>query len=82
MGSRIIGHRWNNFVRALLLSLALHALVLSLQFGDSDSGLPWFGTPAESKIASIPMLNAILHSQAVEEKPRAEQAAQAVVGTS
>ncbi|CAG4884213.1 conserved exported protein of unknown function [Georgfuchsia toluolica] len=82
MGSRITGHRWNNFAKALLLSLALHALVLSLQFGDSDSGLPRFGMPEESKTASIPMLNAILHNQEVVEKSLPELATQAVVGSS
>lgn len=82
MGSRITGYRRDNFAKALLLSLALHALVLSLQFGDSDSGLPRFGMPEESKTASIPMLNAILHSQEVGVKSLPEQAAQAVVSSS
>ena len=82
MGSRITGQRRDNFAKALLLSLALHALVLSLQFGDSDSGLPWFGIPGEAKIASIPMLNAVLHSQEVVEKPLPEQVAQPVVSSS
>lgn len=82
MGYRISGYRWDNFAKALLLSLALHALVLSLQFGDSGSGLSWFGLPGVSRIASIPMLNAVLSSRVVVEKPRSEHVIQPVVSNS
>lgn len=69
MESRITGHRWGNLVRALLLSLAFHALVLSLQFGDAISGLPWFSLPGLSKPDSIPKLNALLIQQKVVTQP-------------
>lgn len=72
----------DNFTKSLVLSVALHALILSLQFGESGSGLPWFGMPGEERIASIPALNAILHSQAATEKPVADQVAEPVVGMS
>ncbi|MCX7172053.1 MAG: hypothetical protein NTY41_17735, partial [Proteobacteria bacterium] len=72
----------DNFGKALLLSLALHALILSLQFGESGSGLPWFGVPGEARTASIPTLNAILHSQVAAEKPAADQVVKPLVSDS
>lgn len=74
--------RQDNFGKALLLSLALHALILSLQFGESGSGLPWFGVPGEARTASIPTLKAILHSQVAAEKPAADQVVKPVVSDS
>lgn len=82
LGSRLAERRWSNFARALLLSLALHALVLSLQFGDADNGLPWFGIQEGAKIASIPLLNAVLHGPEAVEKLPPEQTAQTDVGSS
>jgi len=72
----------DNFAKSLLLSLALHALVISLQFGESDSGLPWFAMPGEERFASIPTLNAILRSQVATEKPAADRLEEPVVGES
>lgn len=74
--------RQDNFGKALLLSLALHALILSLQFGESGSGLPWFGVPGEARTASIPTLKAILHSQVAAEKPAADQVVKPLVSDS
>ena len=45
---------------AILASLLLHALVLMLQFGTPELGLPWLGLPGDERSASIPALQAIL----------------------
>jgi TolA protein len=49
---------------ALLLSLVLHAALLSLQFGILDDGLPWFGNPFNARRASVPDLYAVLQRPA------------------
>jgi TolA protein len=55
------GHR---LPEALLLSLVLHAALLSLQFGALDDGLPWFGNPFNARRASVPDLYAVLQRPA------------------
>lgn len=56
---------------SLLTSLALHGLLLSLQFGPSGMGLPLFGYFGDDRRADIPMLQAILR-QAGEPAPAKE----------
>lgn len=72
--------RQDNFGKSLLLSLLLHALVISLQFGDYGNGMPWFGMPGEARTASIATLNAILRSQAPAETPAPEEFTEHVFG--
>ena len=45
---------------ALLLSLLLHALLLSLTFGDQDMGLPGFGFPWRERRIEAPDLRVVL----------------------
>jgi hypothetical protein len=45
---------------ALLLSLLLHALLLSLTFGDQDLGLPGFGFPWRERRIEAPDLRVVL----------------------
>jgi len=71
-------HR-DNFVLSLLISAALHALLLAMQFGDSGSGLPWFSVSGNVRNPSVPSLNAILRSQTAAEKPVAEQVTAVIV---
>ncbi|MFA7282197.1 MAG: TonB family protein [Sterolibacterium sp.] len=78
----IVVPRKDNFARSLLLSIALHALLLAMQFGDSGSGLPWFGVPGMARNASVPSLNAVLRSQVVAEKPVVEPVTAAIVSDS
>ncbi|MBI5921949.1 MAG: TonB family protein [Betaproteobacteria bacterium] len=78
----ITAPRKDNFAQSLLLSMALHALLLTLQFGDSGSGLPWFGVPGTARNVSAPSLNAILRSQVAAEKPVEEQVTTVVVSDS
>ncbi len=60
----------DDLIKALLLSMALHLLLLSLQFGIPGAGLPWLSTFSMERRANIPTLNAILRSQPVgAEKP-------------
>ncbi len=55
------GHR---LPEALLISLVLHAVLLSLQFGVLGDGLPWFGNPFDARRANVPDLYAILQAPA------------------
>ena len=71
----------DNFGKALLLSLALHVLLLAMQFGEPGSGLPWFGMSGSARTASIPTLNAILRSQVAAENPVAERVAEPVISS-
>ena len=78
----IAAPRRDNFARSLLLSIALHAVLLAMQFGDSGSGLPWFGVPGMARNVSVPSLNAVLRSQVVAEKPVVEQVTAVIVSDS
>ncbi|MDD5175113.1 MAG: TonB family protein [Sterolibacterium sp.] len=63
-----------------MLSLLLHVLVISLQFGEYGNGMPWFGIVGEARITSIPTLNAILRSQAPAEIPAPNELTEHVFG--
>ncbi len=71
----------DNFGKSLLLSLVLHLLLLSLQFGEPGSGLPWLGMSGSARTASIPTLNAILRSQVDAVKPVAEQGKEPLISS-
>src|SRR5262245_28754267 len=57
------GHRRLAF--ALLLSLLIHALLLSLTFGGEELGLPGFGFPWRDRRIEAPRLNVALVSPQV-----------------
>jgi protein TonB len=49
--------------------MALHAVILSLQFGAPGTGSPWFGLPWNERRASAPPIKAILRQMASPSVP-------------
>ena len=77
--------RENHLAASLAASLALHAIILSLQFGVSGLGLYLLGMARTERRASVPTLQAILREQkppsAVEVTPRPLMASENTVAT-
>ena len=51
----------------LLISLLMHALLLSLTFGDDESGLPGLGFPWQDRRGEVPELRVVLEPAATTE---------------
>lgn len=60
----LMAHKKDNLGKALLVSLALHAAILSLQFGVPGKGLPWLRMASNAPQASAPMIQATMVSPA------------------
>ena len=55
-----MGRERGRLARSLLLSLVIHALLLSLTFGSEETGLPRFISPSRDRLVEMPDLRVVL----------------------